>query len=425
MPANYICPRCGYSSSKTSNIKNHFSRKFPCLPKHLDIDITNDIILTILANHVYQPAIKLTSRIDQLLDLSTDKNSEARTTVVNIQNNVNQINQVNRNTYINDHSALIKNYNFNQNIVIKMDTIDKFNCVLDYQNKQRLGITDRLETHFERQINFMKDQNNHFDHTLNKDALLECVNIATSIHACPENHNIEYDKTSKKIKIYNDDEWISYLEGSGVNRVIELLRLNYLDDYECYLLKKIHDIKCRLKRIMIERLDVYYKFLCAFEMAPYCEEKTDTEIIGFQVKEYQSYWVQDYAMKSYISMKKTIKQSEKRELRNTVLNVIKSNTKSNIKEIDEILIKLLNIDMEFKDYLVPKVLQSSDSKVVTIESGMKEIEQTEKKLVILVPKIEQSKEKLLTGEQREKETEQFKEELVPCEQREKLVTSEQ
>jgi hypothetical protein len=56
IPQDYTCPRCGYSSHRKSNIRNHFYKKNKLCPATVDfVELTDKVKEYILENKVYRP----------------------------------------------------------------------------------------------------------------------------------------------------------------------------------------------------------------------------------------------------------------------------------------------------------------------------------------------------------------------------------
>lgn len=360
MPAkttsNYQCPRCLYQTRLKGDIRRHFYRlKTPCYSSLTNLTLTDDIKEYVLSNRTYGLPMELSDSSSQNNSIQSNPISQVvnHSKIINIQNNSNITNS---NVVNNNVKNLVNNFQLIQNIVLKMDPIDKVKHLLNYNQQELIEYDSFLENLFSSRVIKMQDPKNTFDHSLTKDKLIECVNEATYLNGKMNNFNVFYQKDSKRIKIYQDGQWTNYLEDSGVCRIIELLRYNYLNDYELYLLRKIHDTSSDRKIWTSERLETYYKFLCAFDMIPHAEQCTDIFILGKTIKSDNPNYIEDYAFKVYNEIKKNTKPTDKREFRKIILNVIKSNTIENLKEINMTLTNLLHMDHEYKDNILPQML---------------------------------------------------------------------
>lgn len=376
---DYKCPRCGYHTEKRSSMKTHFTRQKTCLPTISNIKLNEDIVARVLADRVY--SIEINVPIDDVVDLQpiilTPTQSHHVTdiqpnSIINVAPNFSQpgsitnINDMrqqqvfNIQNILNDNSVNVKNmfsnYNLIQKVVDKKTTIDKVSCILEYKGEQLMDYDETLENLFKDKNYLIEDKSSDFDHSMNKNQLLDCIDISTRINGQINNFNVVYEKDTKRIKIYDKGEWTTYLEGSGISKVLEVLRLNYLNDYELYLLRKIHDGLCKHKPSMEERLEIYYKFLYSFDMIPHCEGRGDRMIMDRPIKENNEFYIAEYGFKIFAHVKETTTKSEKKELFNTVLHVIRSNTVANIKEINLVLISILNMDSEYRHKILPKLL---------------------------------------------------------------------
>ena len=357
-------------------MRRHFNSKSGCHIKSpiLDLVLTDEIKQYVLDHQIYTPEVSSDAEREASGELATmgteggDSESKIATvgssgvivgSVINNQTiNVQNITNIkSQNTVKN----IVNNYKFIQNIVVKMDPIAKVNQILEYQNESLTGFEPHLERLFMDRLCKMDDPTNTLNHSLSRENILECVNEATKLNGSTSNFNIFYQRDARRIKIYHDETWTSYLEDSGVSRVIDFLRTNYLNDYELYLLRKLHDTSPNRKVWNSERLETYYKLLITYEMLPYAEGLTDMFIIGEKLKQNNDNSIEDYAFSVYNNVKRDMKLNDKRELKKTILNVIKSNTVENLKEINMTLTNLLHMDYEYKDKILPKLINQGDS----------------------------------------------------------------
>lgn len=353
---DFCCPRCGYKTDRKGNIKRHYERKIVCPPILRDIDLTKSVKLAVIQNRSYDEShsIKQPSQSPcaNPVSFSSELLFDKPATVIAIQNINNQI--INNHQTINQH---VNQYNQVFNIVLKMDPIAKASHILDYTNNKLLGCEETLDTCFEKRVRQLNDQTSRVNHVLTNHDLLDCVNQATRINGSVTNFNIVYEKDSRNIKIFHDGQWESYLEESGILRVIEFLRTNYLNDYEFYLLRKIHSGICNSKVLITDRLNVYYSFLSAFDLAPHIEGYTDKYLLGYQIREGNEYSIEHYALSTYKEQKQQMKVKERSHIKKSVSDVIKNNTVQNVKEINLALMDILQMDREYKSKVLNNYLK--------------------------------------------------------------------
>lgn len=363
---NYTCPRCGHATNRKSNIISHFERKTDCPPKIKDIVLTDRIKDLVLKNRVYvQNEIVKDSTLSTHIDsppvvvLQEETNITNQTIINNVQNNFTVTNNNNNNNI----KTMYNNYNLIQNMVVKIDTLDKLKYLLDYNNKCLVSFDDSIENMFQKHLTYLRD-NARGDHSMPENQLLQCVDHITRNNGEFTNFNVEYCKKEQRIKIFNDGEWTTYLECSGIEKVVEYLLLNYLNDYELYLLTKIHEAMCSSKILMEERLNIYYKFLSIFDILPHADGRSDQLLVGRSLKEGNPYYISDFGMKLYFEQKKKLSQREKRETRKQILMIIKTNSEANVKDLNLALIKLLVIDSEYKEKILAKLYNPLNSLIL-------------------------------------------------------------
>lgn len=384
----FICPRCNYHTPKKSNMMSHFARIQECPPTLNNLKLTPEITSVVLKDRIYQniipsssttpidltniPPIKQVSNdlinpqqhpsIDQITvdGVTTSSINQSSTGMISVQ----QINQPIYNIQNNiTNNNNIRKCKLIQNIVINIDTIDKLKHILDYRDNKLIDLSESIESLFEKELCLLRTNNIKFGNGLATKELLECVNKITRIDDTMLNFNVHYDKRGKRIKIYDDGCWTAYLEDSGIDKVIEHLLFSYLNDYELYLLRKIHDPFCNFKAAMDEKLQIYYKFLCCFEFRPHVIGFTDKYIIGRNIKEDKLEWIANYASKVYSDEKKKLKTGEMKNTRKLILNIIKTNSVVNIDDVNEALIELLKVDTDYRDNLLSRLYNFNSDQV--------------------------------------------------------------
>lgn len=327
MTANYECPRCGYETRQRTDMKRHFDRKHICLPKLSDLTLTNDIINQVML-HQYKKTSPSTGYPDRVSTIY----------------------------------QTINNYNILNNVIVKMDTIDKVNHLIQYlggndneSSVKLLGFEQTMEKYFDRKTELLREGKSN-SLTLTDDDFLECLNQATKINHDPCNFNIIYNRESNEISIYHDETWETYLENRGIQRIVGFLSSYLFNDYELYLLRKIHDPQCYLESTMTNYLRTLYTFLNAFNLEPYVNRCTDRFITGSRLCDTDDYKIEKYAKKIYHEQKDSLKDKEKREIKNSVLKIIKNNTNTNIRELNIAIMDLLHINKTFRENIFTKSL---------------------------------------------------------------------
>jgi len=110
----------------------------------------------------------------------------------------------------------------------------------------------------------------------------------------------------------------------GLKRIVEILRSNYLDQYECYLFKKMFVDKAinptQLNDVRLH-LQLYYRFLAVFGLFPLVY----TEPLKFIVPEYKTEnpnEFHDFGMSEYNGQKKELTKPEVNSTKREIVDII-------------------------------------------------------------------------------------------------------
>jgi hypothetical protein len=153
--------------------------------------------------------------------------------------------------------------------------------------------------------------------------------------------------------------WDEVMIADGISSVIELIKMYYLDAYECYLLRRLSDQdevalnkqKCR------EQLQVYYKFIACFDIDPYIKDHLDFEILYELDDERYDFnngnrTIEDTYGPMYSKIKTCLTQRDISNTKKDVIDIIKRNTKRNIDELNKKVVELFQMDETFKNTML-------------------------------------------------------------------------
>jgi len=236
-----------------------------------------------------------------------------------------------------------------------MDTMCKLTHCLEYKQEKTTDINDFVEAQHQDTVEKLENDEFRYPHLISSDRFLMLIDeMAKTGKRCAEEMNIIYDEMLDRIKIYCDDEWTSYMIEPGMRRVVEILRTNYLNQYECYLFKKLFADKningYQLNNVRIH-LGEYYKFLAIFDHHPYVY----AEPIEYVVSNYKTDnpdEFRDFGMKEYNDVKKELPKTETAKMKKSVLDIIKRNHKVNLKKLNDDILEIINVDEEFKNKII-------------------------------------------------------------------------
>lgn len=318
--STFICPRCNYECKRKSHIEYHFNRKKSC--KNLNnVDLTDEIKEVVIRDRVYHPPKQKSD--PQII-----------------------------NNYNNQYNAVMNILNTS---LTPMQMIEAY---MQYNNINVLSLEDYLDEKYCEQTE--KFKNPKFLLELKMDDFMEVVDEISSSSKNQEEMNIVYDSKTEKINIKDDDEWKSSLVNKGMQKIVEKLQESYLDYYETFLINKIETNTVNLQQQQRDKelIDEYYKFLLTFDLPTYCLDKKDYHIIDSLKHGTSSTKIVEKYCERYFKVKSSIKHSNLRSIKKTVLDIIKRNTEVNMKVIKSRISDLFCNDATFKDFF-ERVIKNS------------------------------------------------------------------
>lgn len=332
----YECIRCGYNTHDKRLMRKHlYERKKPCPGEKNIITLTDDIKNCILDNKRY------------IITQDPEKNEHQYhiPTPTNIVNNTTTIN----------------NYQQITDFISNMDNVDKITKLSEYKNIDLIDFDERVEKKYHKFTERLESDKID-DFKLSFDNIMEIIDNVTSTSNGGEDLNFLYEQYSNKLKIFNDGEWSSTIFEIGVKEIIDIIKTYYLDYYECYLCRQIHndDINMLMKTKKKEYLTEYYKLLVCFDLQPYIKGKTNNKIMypSNHPSYYQStdsvsdFEIEESIMEIYRNIKENIKHMEVNKLKRDINNLIKRNSKSNIIELNRRVMEIIQVDDVFKSQIL-------------------------------------------------------------------------
>lgn len=312
----YTCPRCSYTTKLKGDIKRHLYKLIKTCPAtENNIELTDEIKLFILENRIYH----------------LPKEKKEPTFIQNIQ-------------YNNTMTNYIKN----------MDSVDKIGKYLEYNNSETKCFEEYIGDLFNNLIDNLKE--NKFKcgtYDINEDRQLEIISDVSKLRSGKlENMNVFYDEKTKELNI-NNGCWDSFVVDKGVKELIYMLQNTLLDHYEQYLIKQYHifEVNERTKQKVREDIERHFKFIGCFELEPFIKGKDDCDILGEEHGDFGKYTIEDKYIPIYNNIVDNMKRYEINKMKKNILDILKSNTKKNIKELNKKIVELMNIDEEFKKTL--------------------------------------------------------------------------
>ena len=323
---NYLCVRCGFNTKIKNDIRRHFyNLKKICPATKNNVELTEEIKEYILNNRIY------------IIPKPTKQKPQI------IHNN-----------------QIINNYQQINNLITSMDSFEKINKYIKYKNIELLDIDERFNETFELKSNKLKNNKFKYFH-LNLQSIIEIIDEITTIKDINK-LNIFYDNILNKIKIFCDNEWLSFLIDFGIITLINKIQYAYLNSYECYLIRKIiNENNYHSKQELKEILEEYFKFLAWFDIKPYIFKKNNNKILfnDNDDKYYESnndYSIYDDYYKLYTNIILKINKTEQFKVKKGIESIIKKNMKSFIIELNKKICESLQNDEEFKNDLMKSLI---------------------------------------------------------------------
>jgi len=334
-PSNeYVCPRCLYSTTLKYRMVQHFEKlKKPC-PNRTRTELTKEIKDYVLQNHVYVKPSDICHNVSNVSNVVTGSKCDRGLTL----------------------NQTVHNYNMINSLVSSIDSLEKIKMITDRRGIRQLDFEDRLEIEFQSRLEKMDQDEFVGGYCLNHDGLLKLVDGATKMEDEDLNKfNVLFDRTLNRVKILSCGKWDNFLEEMGVKEVVRLLKSYFLDNYELYLIKHLHGHDLKKNRFVIRNhLDIYYKFIGAFDLDAIVCSQTDQMILGYNLKENNDYYLAEHYGKIYRDLRNDIKIGEKNKLKRMVTNIIKENTTQNLTTLNKIMLDLVKTDKEFLEQLIAK-----------------------------------------------------------------------
>jgi hypothetical protein len=314
----YVCPRCLYEVNLKWRMRRHlYEIKTECRNVS-GVELTDDIREHVLRHQTYVPPIK------------------------------------NKTTY-QIFNQTVNNYNTLNNFIAQMDFQEKIDRLLEYQQKNLIGLEDSIEKRFEYRVNRLEDDKFQAGYFLTQNNLIELIDDVTRIDKDNlHKFNVFYNKAIKRFKMYQGKDWESFIEEVGAKELVSLIKSYFLDSYELYLIKHLHgnNVKQFNRFKLEEHLGIYYHFIGVFDLAPSICDQNDSDLLGHRLTEESDHFLADKYMDLFFSEKKKLKSSEEVAITRKIVNIIKNNTSQNLSELNNVLMDLLKIDQEFRDVIL-------------------------------------------------------------------------
>jgi hypothetical protein len=230
-----------------------------------------------------------------------------------------------------------------------MDTFEKLGKLMEYKQIETISLEESIEHKFGQRIDNMKGDKFKYGYDLGNNRLFDIVDEISKIRSFSD-LNIIYDDKLKELNLFKSGCWENYLIDRGLREIIDVMKDIFLDHYEKFLLRKIFvsEKNLRHKQEYKDHLMDYYKFIGCFEILPYIQDKDDCDILGDDDGDFGKYTVEEKYMPKYNEIVENMKRNEINKTKKSVDNILKNNTKKNLKNLNKEIIDLVTSDEEFK-----------------------------------------------------------------------------
>ena len=266
----------------------------------------------------------------------------------------------------NTMNQIINNYQQINNLIYKMNPIEKISRYNEYKALELMDFEDKIEEQYclevkrldTGKIKYCQMDNNSF---------LCVIDTITTIQDI-DKLNIIYDEIPNKIKVFSSGQWRSSLLDAGIQDMVSKIQSCYLDFYECYLLRKYYDneISHIQKSHIRELMEDYYKFISCFDIVPYVQNKSNNEILyrsddpryhrEIKPSESDMYSIEEQWYPCYKRIKAGLMMSEVKNIKKEVSDIVKKNTRANIIELNRKMMEVIQMDEEFKNSILNDIV---------------------------------------------------------------------
>ena len=340
----YVCPRCTYSSSRKSNLSNHFNSKKMC-PNLNNVILTSELKMQalnrdIVINTNTRPIEATTTQPSPNSTMTNNPTHSHVDASYNTHNNINTTSSTNSHNNFTDSTSFTDshdttssisnshntnvsatiNQNQNQNDMRQYNIIsdsialiapsELYNLLVthlepnDHVHRQKETLSGRIGSMTSKTKEKLNDSIGS-QHSGKLMSILDKEGLMNICASCLDRHNHEYtdekqkllnmitfyDQTQFKIELYDGNRWIKFHSLDFVRYLVTLFA-SYFHAFEIYLAREYSGYAERAYRPCVKRLltDLYQLFT-AFQIEPHVRYMTDDEILNSNKKNPTEYLI--------------------------------------------------------------------------------------------------------------------------------------
>lgn len=282
--------------------------KHPCPPTCLKIDLTDEIKETVLTDRFYKPP--------------------ALPTITQTINNNQTIN----------------------NYIAGLDVITKLHELTAFKQKPLLDFETKVEELYE--DNVQRFQNDAFKGPVRyeKHHFMDMIHeVARSKSKDMDDLSVFYNRDDDRLYFAaGEGRWDDYMSDPGLRYLIDTVVSYNLEQYEAYLIRKL-ETRASFGEFK-SSLEDYYAFIAAFAIDPWARHKSDADILGS--RSHEGFDIAGRYVTLYARVREDLTDVQRKTTVRSVMDVIKTASKTNIRELNKRIMGILNIDDGFKQAML-------------------------------------------------------------------------
>jgi hypothetical protein len=273
---------------------------------------------------------------------------------------------------VNDSNHVINNYNTIINYIGNMDTFTKIHQLLAYKNAEPIDFETQVEELYKPHVRRLQNDSYKVPVEYKHDYYMDIIHKTTSSirddtrELTIDDLNVVYNKDDKRVYIcVGSESWEPYTLAKGVSHVVDTISANYLAAYEVYLIRKIEGVGAgkaappMTKPNLSACLDDYYAFISTFGVHCYVQRRHDNQIIyneGHSLFDEEPdddpHRLVDKYTARYAAVAARLTEKQKQTITGNVVDIIKTNSCANIRELNKSITNIIKMDQEFKERLL-------------------------------------------------------------------------
>jgi len=263
----------------------------------------------------------------------------------------------------------INYHNTINNYIANLDFVEKITRVAEHKQIELLDFETKVGELYQNQVERLEKDDFKEEFQLDQSHFNEIIDTLTKAirgdrrQEFIQDMNFIYDWKRQRIRVFGA-RWEEHLLQQGLTYLVDTIASYYLETYEVYLIRKLLDnsISIKSRQKYMESITQYYLFLASFDVMPFVNNKYDNRVIYNRddpehdilpdPSDFEAHRIVDKYLQLYNETKANMTMAQRRKIQSDVSNIIKSNTRNNITELDQDILGIINIDNDFKKKLL-------------------------------------------------------------------------